>query len=45
MFTNGTLLDKFDLFETIVNNFTWLRFSVDAGTPKTYDASNETVFT
>ena len=37
MFTNGTLLDKFDLFETIVNNFTWLRFSVDAGTPKTFN--------
>lgn len=37
MFTNGTLLDKFDLFDTIVDNFTWLRFSVDAGTPKTFN--------
>ena len=37
MFTNGTLLDKFDLFETIVDNFTWLRFSVDAGTAKTFN--------
>jgi len=37
MFTNGTLLDKFDLFDTIVDNFTWLRFSVDAGTPETFN--------
>ena len=37
MFTNGTLLDKFDLFDTIVDNLTWLRFSVDAGTPETFN--------
>ena len=37
MFTNGTLLDKFDLFDTIVDNFTWLRFSVDAGTAETFN--------
>lgn len=37
MFTNGTLLDKFDLFDIIVDNFTWLRFSVDAGTPETFN--------
>ena len=38
MFTNGTLLDKWDLFETIVDNMTWLRFSVDAGTRETYNS-------
>ena len=38
MFTNGTLLDKRDLFETIVDNMTWVRFSVDAGTKKTYNS-------
>ena len=37
MFTNGTLLDKWDLFETIVDNMTWVRFSIDAGTKETYE--------
>ena len=37
MFTNGTLLDKRDLFETLVNNMTWVRISVDTGTKETYD--------
>ena len=37
MFTNGALLDKFDLFETLVNNMTWVRISVDAGTAETYN--------
>ena len=37
MFTNGTLLDKWDLFDTLVDNMTWVRFSVDAGTPETYN--------
>ena len=37
MFTNGALLDKFDLFDTLVDNMTWVRFSVDAGTEKTYN--------
>jgi GTP 3',8-cyclase len=37
MFTNGTLFDKFDLFETLVDNMTWVRISVDAGTEKTYN--------
>tara|TARA_R100000008_G_scaffold53517_1_gene32492 strand:- start:4326 stop:5531 length:1206 start_codon:yes stop_codon:yes gene_type:complete len=38
MFTNGTLLDKWDLFDTIVDNMTWVRFSVDAGTKETYNS-------
>lgn len=37
MFTNGTLLDKFDLFEVICKYFTWIRFSVDAGLEESYN--------
>jgi wyosine [tRNA(Phe)-imidazoG37] synthetase (radical SAM superfamily) len=37
IFTNGVLFDKWDLFETMVDNMTWVRFSVDAGTKETYD--------
>jgi len=37
MFTNGTLLDKFDLFGVICKYFSWLRFSVDAGTEDSYN--------
>ena len=38
IFTNGTLLDKHDLFETMIDNMTWVRISVDSGTKETYDA-------
>ncbi|MAH49185.1 hypothetical protein CMI37_25395 [Candidatus Pacearchaeota archaeon] len=38
MFTNGTLLDKWDLFDTLVDNMTWVRFSVDSGTKETYES-------
>ena len=37
IFTNGTLLDKWDLFETMVDNMTWVRFSIDAGIKQTYN--------
>ena len=37
MFTNGTLFDKRDLFDTLVDNMTWVRISIDAGTEKTYN--------
>ena len=37
MFTNGVLLDKFDLFDTLVDNMTWVRISVDAGREETYN--------
>ena len=37
IFTNGTLFDKWGMFETMVDNMTWVRFSVDAGTKETYD--------
>jgi radical SAM protein with 4Fe4S-binding SPASM domain len=37
IFTNGSLLDKRDLFETMVDHMTWVRFSIDAGTKDTYN--------
>jgi len=37
MFTNGTLFDKWDMFESLVENMTWVRISVDAGTKETYN--------
>tara|TARA_Y100000310_G_scaffold39188_1_gene36771 strand:- start:3440 stop:4663 length:1224 start_codon:yes stop_codon:yes gene_type:complete len=37
MFTNGTLFDKRDMFEELVDNMTWVRISIDAGTPETYN--------
>jgi cyclic pyranopterin phosphate synthase len=38
IFTNGTLLDKWDLFDTLVDHMSWVRFSVDAGTEETYNS-------
>jgi radical SAM protein with 4Fe4S-binding SPASM domain len=38
MFTNGTLFDKWNMFETLVQNMTWVRISVDAGTKETYNS-------
>ncbi len=37
MFSNGTMLSKFDLFETIVNSLTWIRISLDSGIGENYD--------
>jgi GTP 3',8-cyclase len=37
MFTNGTLFDKRDIFETLVDNMTWVRISIDCGTAETYN--------
>ena len=42
MFTNGTLFDKFNLFDTLVDNMTWVRISIDAGTPETYNTVRRT---
>jgi len=42
IFTNGTLLDKWDMFDTMVENMSWVRFSIDAGTQKTYDGVRHT---
>ena len=37
MFTNGTLFDKWDMFDVLVDNMTWVRISVDSGTRSTYN--------
>ena len=42
MFTNGTLIDRFNLFETFVNCLKWVRISMDAGIPSTYNDLRKT---
>jgi GTP 3',8-cyclase len=42
IFTNGTLMDRWDLFDAFVNNLTWARFSIDAGTKETYNSVRRT---
>ena len=37
MFSNGSMLSKFDLFETLVDSLIWIRISIDAGKAKSYD--------
>jgi hypothetical protein len=37
MFTNGTLLSKFNLFKTLVTSLEWIRISIDAGNKNSYD--------
>jgi radical SAM protein with 4Fe4S-binding SPASM domain len=37
MYSNGTMLEKFNLFETIVKSLEWIRVSIDAGKKKSYD--------
>jgi len=37
MFTNGTLFDKWDMFETLVEHMTWVRISIDSGTKESYN--------
>ena len=38
MFTNGTLLDRWDMFDTLVDHMTWVRFSIDAGGKELYNS-------
>ena len=38
IFTNGSLMDRWELFDAFVNNLTWARFSIDAGTKETYNS-------
>jgi len=38
MFTNGTLLDRWDMFDTLVDHMTWVRFSIDAGGEELYNS-------
>ena len=35
MFSNGSMFERFDLFETIVDSLSWIRISMDAGKAKT----------
>ena len=42
MFTNGTLIDRFNLFETFVTCLKWVRISMDAGIPSTYNDLRKT---
>ena len=37
MFTNGSMLERFDLFETIVKSMTWIRISLDSGKAENYN--------
>ncbi len=37
MFSNGSMLEKFDLYETIIKNLEWIRISIDAGKKDTYN--------
>jgi cyclic pyranopterin phosphate synthase len=37
MFTNGTMLSRFDLYETVVTSLTWVRISLDSGVKEKYD--------
>jgi len=37
MFSNGTMFERFNLFETIVNCLSWIRISMDAGNADSYD--------
>ena len=37
MFSNGTLLERFNLFQTISKCLSWIRISIDAGKEETYN--------
>ncbi len=42
MFTNGSLIERFDLFEIFVKSLEWIRISIDAGLPNTYNDLRKT---
>ena len=42
MFTNGSNLERFDLFKVIVDSCKWIRISLDAGKKNTYDNLRKT---
>lgn len=42
MFTNGSMLKKFDLFEIFSKSLSWIRVSIDAGVEKTYNYLRKT---
>ena len=37
MFSNGSMLTKFNLYETLVTSLTWIRISLDSGISENYD--------
>ncbi len=37
MFSNGSMFERFNLFETIVKSLTWIRISIDSGIAEKYD--------
>jgi cyclic pyranopterin phosphate synthase len=42
MFSNGSQLEKFHLFEVIVKSLSWIRISIDAGKEDTYNSLRKT---
>ena len=42
MFTNGSLLERFNLFEIFVKSLKWIRVSIDAGEEDTYNQLRKT---
>ena len=42
MFSNGSLIERFDLFEIFVKSLEWIRISIDAGLPNTYNDLRKT---
>jgi cyclic pyranopterin phosphate synthase len=38
MFTNGTLFDRWDMFDVLVDYMTWVRISIDAGGKEAYNS-------
>tara|TARA_B110001452_G_scaffold201337_1_gene171409 strand:+ start:2812 stop:4014 length:1203 start_codon:yes stop_codon:yes gene_type:complete len=37
MYSNGSMMERFDLFDTIAQSLEWIRVSIDAGKKKSYD--------
>jgi radical SAM protein with 4Fe4S-binding SPASM domain len=37
MFSNGSMLERFNLYKTITENLDWIRISIDAGKKDSYD--------
>lgn len=42
MFTNGSMLERFNLFEVLVKSLSWIRVSIDAGNEQTYNNLRKT---
>lgn len=38
MFTNGCLFSRYDMYDALVQCMSWIRISIDAGTPETYNS-------